>query len=245
MTFAVVTFPGSNCDRDCVDVLSRVLGYTVRNVFHKEATLGKCDAVIIPGGFSYGDYLRCGALAKLSPVMADVRKFADAGGTVLGICNGFQILCEAGLLPGALVRNRSLKFISQWVELRVEHNLSLFTNRYASGQTITMPIAHGEGCYVASPETLHELEAEGRVLLRYIGPVRTDVPDGNLNGSTNAIAGIVNARGNVMGLMPHPERATDPLIAGTDGAEIFVSMAGEDNRRSSLYSSNPTAAILG
>ncbi len=225
MRFAVVTFPGSNCDRDCIDVLSRVLGIGVTNVFHKETSLPACDAVVIPGGFSYGDYLRCGALAKLSPIMQDIRKFADRGGPVIGICNGFQILCEAGLLPGALVRNRNLRFISQWAELRVENTESIFTNRYVDGQSIRMPIAHGEGCFVATAQVIERLEKDRRVLFRYIGPIRNDIPDGNPNGSTNSIAGIINDRGNVMGLMPHPERATDPLIGTSDGAGVFMSIA--------------------
>jgi len=226
MTFAVVTFPGSNCDRDCYDALGRVLGMDVRRVFHKDRALGPCDAVIIPGGFSYGDYLRAGALAKLSPIMEDVKRFADGGGPVLGICNGFQILCEAGLLPGALVRNRSLRFVSRMVELRVETADTPFTFAYDAGQIIRMPVAHMDGCYVADPRTIETLEAEGRVVFRYVGPVREDVPDGNPNGSTNAIAGIMNARRNVLGLMPHPERVCDPQLGLTDGAAIFLSMTG-------------------
>jgi phosphoribosylformylglycinamidine synthase len=224
VTFAVITFPGSNCDRDSHHALGTVLGHEVRAVFHKEQRLGSCDAVVIPGGFSYGDYLRAGALAKLSPIMPDVRRFAEAGGLVLGICNGFQILCEAGLLPGALIRNRSLRFISREVILRVENARTCFTSQYQPGQQIAVPIAHAEGCYVTDERTLEELEAENRVIFRYVGPVRDDVPDGNPNGSRHAIAGIINARGNVMGLMPHPERSCDPLVGGTDGAGVFRSM---------------------
>jgi phosphoribosylformylglycinamidine synthase len=225
VTFAVVTFPGSNCDRDCLHAAGTVLGFPVRNVFHKESSLGNCDAVIIPGGFSYGDYLRCGALAKLSPIMADIRKFAEGGGPVIGICNGFQILCEAGLLPGALIRNQSLKFISRLIEMRVETTGTLFTSQYQPGQIVSMPIAHGEGCYIADDRTIDELESAGRVVFRYTGPVRPDVPDGNPNGSRNGIAGIINAAGNVLGLMPHPERVCDPRIGKTYGAGIFLSMA--------------------
>jgi len=225
VTFAVITFPGSNCDRDCHHALGAVLGYPVRAVFHKEHALGACDAVVIPGGFSYGDYLRAGALAKLSPIMPEVRKFAEAGGLVIGICNGFQILCEAGLLPGALIRNRSLRFVSRKVMLRVENTRTSFTSQYEPAQLITVPIAHGEGCYVADDRTIEELEAEERVVFRYAGPRREDVPDGNPNGSRNAIAGIINARGNVLGLMPHPERVCDPLVGRTDGASVFRSMA--------------------
>lgn len=226
MIFAVITFPGSNCDRDSVDSLGRVLGHEVRSVFHKEDALGRCDAVVIPGGFSYGDYLRAGALARLSPIMTDVRRFAGHGGPVIGICNGFQILCEAGLLPGALIRNRSLKFVSRMITMRVENNRTQFTSRYAQGQLVSMPVAHGEGCYVADPATISRLEAEGRVLFRY-APASTDAlgGDGNPNGSANGIAGIMNSTGNILGLMPHPERACDPLINGTDGAGIFLSMA--------------------
>jgi phosphoribosylformylglycinamidine synthase subunit PurQ / glutaminase len=231
VTFAVITFPGSNCDRDCHDSLGRVLGMDVRAVFHKERSLGTCDAVIIPGGFSYGDYLRAGALAKLLPIMDDVKRFAEDGGLVLGICNGFQILCEAGLLPGALVRNRSLRFVSRMVQLQVETTVTPFTFAYDDGQRVTMPVAHGDGCYVADLRVLEELEAEKRIIFRYAGPVREDVPDGNPNGSTNAIAGIVNARGNVLGLMPHPERVCDPQLGCTDGAALFLSMAGASGWR--------------
>ena len=234
ITFAVVTFPGSNCDRDCHYVLRDVLGYEVREVFHKEKSLGKCDAVILPGGFSYGDYLRAGALAKFSPIMPDVRRFAEAGGPVLGICNGFQILCETGLLPGALVRNRNLRFISRVVSLEVVRADTIFTSEYAEGQQIEMPIAHGEGNYVADAETIRRIEAENRVVLRYALPVRTDAPDGNPNGSTNSIAGIINEKGNVMGLMPYPERASDPAIVRPDGAGIFLAMANALQTRPSL-----------
>jgi phosphoribosylformylglycinamidine synthase subunit PurQ / glutaminase len=225
VTFAVITFPGSNCDRDCLDAVGRVLGYPVRNVFHKEDRIGPCDAVIIPGGFSYGDYLRAGALAKLSPIMADVRRFAERGGTVIGICNGFQILCEAGLLPGALIRNESLRFASRVVSMRVENAATRFSSAYSAGQVISMPIAHGEGCYVADDATLQDLETQRRVLFRYVATPGDSPERANPNGSRNAIAGIMNASGNILGLMPHPERATDPLIGGTDGAGIFLSIA--------------------
>jgi phosphoribosylformylglycinamidine synthase I len=225
VTFAVITFPGSNCDRDCHHAIGEVLGFSVRPVFHKEQELGACDALVIPGGFSYGDYLRAGALAKLSPIMPAVRRFAEEGRLVIGICNGFQILCETGLLPGALIRNRSLRFVSREVVLRVENTCTAFTEQYDLGQEIALPIAHGEGCYVADDRTLDELEAEGRVVFRYVGPLREDCPDGNPNGSRHAIAGIINSRGNVLGLMPHPERACDPLIGRTDGAAVFRSMA--------------------
>lgn len=241
MNAAVVTFPGSNCDRDCVDALGRVLGYSVAPVFHKERTLGHVDAVVIPGGFSYGDYLRAGALAKWSPIMDAVREFAAAGGYVIGICNGFQILCEAGLLPGALIRNRSLKFVSRVVQLRVETIETVFTSDYEFGALIAMPIAHGEGCYVAEPAIIRNLEDTGRIVLRYAGPIRPDVPDGNPNGSTNAIAGIVNERGNVFGLMPHPERACDAVTGLTDGAGIFRSMAAVCAAQAATIKPRPAA----
>lgn len=225
MTFAVVTFPGSNCDRDCIFAVQAVLGFKAKSIFHKETSLGNCDAVIIPGGFSYGDYLRCGALAKFSPIMPDIVNFANSGGPVIGICNGFQILCEVGLLPGALVKNRHLKFISRVVSLRVENNQTMFTSAYSKHQEIEIPIAHGDGNYIADEKTIQNLEDNGQVILRYIGPKTLDTPDGNPNGSTNAIAGIINEKGNVFGMMPHPERATDPQITKGNGADVFRSMA--------------------
>jgi len=225
MIFAVVTFPGSNCDRDCIWALEGVLGYSVRNVFHREKSLGSVDAVVLPGGFSYGDYLRAGALAHFSPIMEAVTAFAHAGGIVLGICNGFQILCETGLLPGALVRNRSLKFVCHEVSLRVENCATMFTSQYQEGKEIVLPIAHSDGNYLTDPATLNSLEQEKRVVFRYTGPKRFDAPDGNPNGSMNAIAGIVNSEGNVLGMMPHPERACDPDIGRTDGLALFLSVA--------------------
>jgi phosphoribosylformylglycinamidine synthase subunit PurQ / glutaminase len=224
MKAVVVTFPGSNCDRDCIFVMRDLLACDVTNVFHKETELGPCDAVIIPGGFSYGDYLRAGALAKYSPIMADIRRFAERGGPVIGICNGFQILCEVGLLPGALVRNRKIKFISREVELRVENNDTLFTSAYSEGQQLRIPIAHAEGNYVVDEMTLKDLENSNRIVFRYSGPIRDDVYDGNPNGSTDAIAGIINESGNVMGMMPHPERASDERVGRTDGLGVFQSM---------------------
>jgi len=222
-----------------------VLGYPTRRVFHKDTSLGSCDAVVIPGGFSYGDYLRAGALAKLSPIMDDVRRFSNSGGLVIGICNGFQILCEAGLLPGALIRNKTLRFVSRAVTLSVENNRTAFTSAYSSGQAICIPIAHGEGCYVANPETVERMETENRVVFRYVGPVRDDVPDGNPNGSTNSIAGIVNAGGNVLGLMPHPERACDPLLGNTDGQGIFLSMIDYLSRSGSHFASKRNLSSVG
>jgi phosphoribosylformylglycinamidine synthase subunit PurQ / glutaminase len=215
MRFGVVVFPGSNCDHDAWYALSHNLGQQAEFIWHDAASLGNVDAVILPGGFAYGDYLRCGAIAKFSPVMAAVRKFADQGGLVLGICNGFQILVEAGLLPGALLRNRDLKFVCRTVTVRVENNTTPFTACSSPGQMLHIPVAHGEGCYFADQHTLDQLERDRRVVLRYVD---------NPNGSLRDIAGICNERGNVMGLMPHPERAADVLMGSTDGRAILESM---------------------
>src|SRR5271165_4592139 len=215
MKVGVVVFPGSNCDHDAWYAVSHNLGQPAEFIWHDATSLGDVDPVILPGGFSYGDYLRCGAIAKFSPVMQSVRKFAADGGLVLGICNGFQILVESGLLPGALVRNRGLKFICKQVPLRVETINSPFTSEAMKGQRLVVPIAHGEGCYIAEERTLDQLEAEDRVVLRYLE---------NPNGSMRDIAGILNEGRNVMGLMPHPEDVTEPLLGSTDGLVIFESM---------------------
>jgi phosphoribosylformylglycinamidine synthase subunit PurQ / glutaminase len=215
MKFGVVVFPGSNCDHDAFYAVSSNLGQKAEFIWHDATGLGDVDAVILPGGFAYGDYLRCGAIAKFSPVMQSVRKFAAEGGLVLGICNGFQILVESGLLPGALVRNRGLKFVCKHVPLRVETTNSPFTSDAVKGQRLLVPIAHGEGCYIADDRTLDQLEAEDRVTLRYIE---------NPNGSMRDIAGILNEGRNVMGLMPHPEDAIEPLMGSSDGIVIFQSM---------------------
>jgi phosphoribosylformylglycinamidine synthase len=217
MKFGVIVFPGSNCDHDAFYAVGTNLGQPVEYIWHDSSTLGAVDAVILPGGFAYGDYLRCGAIAKFSPVMKAVRRFASDGGLVLGVCNGFQILVEAGLLPGALIRNRGLKFICCEVRLRVETTDSPFTSAGRKGQTLRMPIAHGEGCYFADERTLDELEAEDRIAFRY---------DGNPNGSLRDIAGILSRERNVMGMMPHPERATEPLMGSSDGLTVFQSMLG-------------------
>lgn len=215
MRFGVVVFPGSNCDHDAWYAISHNLGQQAEFIWHDSASLGPVDAVILPGGFAYGDYLRCGAIAKFSPVMGAVRKFAAEGGLVLGICNGFQILAESGLLPGALLRNRGLKFVCRPVTLRVETTNTPFTSAATRGQLLRVPVAHGEGCYFADPRTLNAIEAEDRVVLRYIN---------NPNGSLNDIAGICNEGRNVMGLMPHPERAADRLVGSVDGRVILESM---------------------
>jgi phosphoribosylformylglycinamidine synthase subunit PurQ / glutaminase len=215
MRFGVVVFPGSNCDHDAWFALSHNLGQQAEFIWHDSASVGNVDAVILPGGFSYGDYLRCGAIAKFSPVMTAVQKFAAGGGLVLGICNGFQILVESGLLPGALIRNRGLRFVCRDVTVRVETVNTPFTAGARRGQLLRMPVAHGEGCYFADPQTLDQLEKEDRVVLRYLD---------NPNGSLRDIAGICSEGRNVMGLMPHPERASDALLGCTDGRVILASM---------------------
>ncbi len=225
MKVAVVTFPGSNCDYDCYKALQLFPGFEPRFVWHRESTLGPVDAVFLPGGFSYGDYLRAGAIARFSPVMEPVRAFAGEGGPVLGICNGFQVLCESGLLPGALLRNDTLRFRSHHVYLRVETTDTPFTTAYERGQILRISIAHGEGNYHADPETLALLEGEDRIVLRYVLPDGSLGPGSNPNGSAHHIAGIVNERRNVLGMMPHPERAVEPILGSTDGRGIFESLA--------------------
>jgi phosphoribosylformylglycinamidine synthase I len=225
MKIGVVTFPGSNCDYDCYKASQEVLGAETVFLWHKSHDLQGVDAVFLPGGFSYGDYLRAGAIASLSPIMREVREFARRGGPVAGVCNGFQILCEAGLLPGALIRNRSLKFISRPAHLRVERVAPPFTSAYREGEVLRIPIAHGEGCYLAEPEILDRLEGEGRVAFRYVDAAGNPTAEANSNGSARNIAGIVNEGGNVLGMMPHPERAVDPLLGGEDGVGLFRSLA--------------------
>ncbi len=213
MKFGVIVFPGSNCDRDVAYITRDLLHQPTRMIWHEETDISGLDTIIIPGGFSYGDYLRCGAIARFSPVMQATIAHAQQGKFVLGICNGFQVLTEAGLLPGALVRNRDLHFICDRVPLRVENNTLPWTQAYSPQQIITLPIAHGEGSYYADAETLAELEQHKQVLFRYHGD--------NPNGSLNHIAGICNRQGNVLGMMPHPERAADPLLGNTDGLGLF------------------------
>lgn len=223
--FGVVVFPGSNCDHDAYHAVGHVLGADAVFLWHKDADLKQVDAVILPGGFSFGDYLRCGSIARFSPIMREVVDFAKKGGPVIGICNGFQILTESGLLPGALLRNTRLLFACRTVHLRVESNASLFTRSLHPGQVLTMPIAHGEGNYYTDPETLAELEGEGQVLFRYCTEDGTVDPVVNPNGSLNNIAGIQNRAGNVLGMMPHPERAAETLLGSDQGLGIFASMA--------------------
>jgi phosphoribosylformylglycinamidine synthase subunit PurQ / glutaminase len=224
MTFAVVVFPGSNCDHDAYHAAKHVLGQDAAFVWHKEPSLGGADVVVLPGGFSHGDYLRTGAIARFSPVMAAVKAFAESGGPVLGICNGFQILCETGLLPGALLRNRDLKFRCEQVHVRVERIDTPFTGRASEGQVLTLPIAHGEGNYFAEPAVLDELEASGRVIFRYCDAAGAVTEAANPNGSARNIAGICNAGRNVVGLMPHPERACEPVLGSADGLLLFESV---------------------
>jgi phosphoribosylformylglycinamidine synthase len=225
MRAAIVTFPGSNCDYDCYKAVTDVLGEDAYFVWHREQALGDCDLVILPGGFSYGDYLRAGAIARFSPIMRDVQRFAADGGYVLGVCNGFQVLCEAGMLPGALIRNRSLRFQGERVYIRVENNETAFTARYEQGQLLHLHIAHGEGNYVAAPEVIERLESEHRVVFRYVDRSGQATDEGNANGSMNNIAGIISEQGNVLGLMPHPERSVEALLGSTDGLPIFTSLA--------------------
>ena len=223
MNFAILQFPASNCDQDAVHAV-RLLGHSARFVWHKENSLGDTDAVLVPGGFSYGDYLRCGAIARFSPVMQAVKQFADNGGLVLGICNGFQVLCEAGLLPGALIRNRSLQFRCEHVFLKTITTDSPFTNQIPAGKLLRVPIAHGEGCYFADTDTIAKLKTNNQVLWQYVNASGELTDDANPNGALENIAGICNERRNVAGLMPHPERACEPLLGSTDGRLIFESI---------------------
>jgi phosphoribosylformylglycinamidine synthase len=222
----VVVFPGSNCDHDAMFAVKNVLGEPDTSfVWHKEESIGKdVDLVILPGGFSYGDYLRTGAIARFSPVMKDVIRFANGGGTVLGICNGFQVLCESGLLPGVLIRNESLKFVCKEVFLKVENDQTRFTTELHSGQTIRIPIAHGEGNYIAEPDVIAELEANNQIVFRYSDADGNVTRSVNPNGALNNIAGIVNKEGNVLGMMPHPERACESILGSADGLAIFKSL---------------------
>ncbi len=246
MRCGVVVFPGSNCDHDVYHVLKHVLSQEVLFLWHGDASVRDCELVVLPGGFSYGDYLRAGAMAVHSPIMTAVREFAEAGGPVLGICNGFQILLEAGLLPGAMRHNRSLRFECRDVFLRVERNDLRFTSGYAEGQVVRMPIAHAEGCFIDSQQALDELEQAARVVFRYVGPDgetvdgeaangeaagrrdagRWDAGRWNVNGSARAVAGICNDGGNVLGMMPHPERCAEQVFANRDGLALFASMVG-------------------
>src|SRR6202142_782276 len=223
MNFAVLQFPASNCDQDAIHAV-RLLGHSARYVWHKEHSLGDADAVIVPGGFSYGDYLRCGAIARFSPVMQAVKQFADNGGLVLGICNGFQVLTEAGMLPGALIRNRDLQFHCENIFLKAATSNSAFTNRIPDGKILRVPIAHGEGCYFADEETLARLKVGNQILWQYCDANGNLTDTANPNGSLQNIAGICNERRNVAALMPHPDRASEEILGSADGRFIFESM---------------------
>lgn len=224
MKFGVVVFPGSNCDADCYHVIKDVLEQPVDYIWHQEQSIKGYDALILPGGFSYGDYLRTGAIARFSPVMPAVMEFAEKGGLIIGICNGFQILLEAGLLPGAMLRNRSLTFICQPVWLKVQNEATPFTNQLQKGEVLQIPIAHGEGNYFCDPQTLQTLKDNKQILFTYCGPEGEDQDIYNPNGSLANIAGICNRKGNVLGMMPHPERCSEEVLGGTDGLKIFASM---------------------
>ena len=233
MRISVIEFPGSNCDHDAIHMYGRVLGQQVREIWHRSSDLQNPDLVVLPGGFSYGDYVRTGALARLSPVMASVKKFAESGGPVIGICNGFQILCEAGLLPGVLLQNVGMKFLSQFVSIKVEMTDTPFTRGVEKGSVITCPVAHFEGNYFADPETILALERENRVVFRYCtssGEVRHDDRSVNVNGSLNSIAGICNHERNVVGLMPHPERAVEAIVGSIGGSSGLAMFEGSVNR---------------
>jgi phosphoribosylformylglycinamidine synthase subunit PurQ / glutaminase len=232
MKFGVVIFPGSNCDHDAYHVISKVIGQPVDFIWHKDEEVSSFDAIILPGGFAYGDYLRTGAIARFSPVMPAVKRFAQDGGLVIGICNGFQILCEAGLLPGALLRNAGLKYICEHLNIRVEQTNTPFTAECIAGQVLSLPIAHGEGNYFCDQATLAELEGEGRVVFRYCDTGGNLTEAANPNGSLNSIAGICNRERNVLGMMPHPERASESVLGSNDGRVLFRSLA--DSLRETL-----------
>jgi phosphoribosylformylglycinamidine synthase I len=227
MKFGIITFPGSNSDEDAFLAVTEVLGQEAVYLWHKDHDLRGADVVILPGGFSYGDYLRAGAIARFSPIMREVVAHADRGGPVIGICNGFQIACEAGLLPGALLRNASLQFVSELSYVRVETNETRYTNQYSPGQVLRLPISHGDGRYTADTATLDQLEQNGQVVFRYVNPAGEIDPAHDPNGSMRGIAGIVNERGNVIGLMPHPERAAEAVVGSADGVALFESVLAQ------------------
>lgn len=243
MKFAVIQFPGSNCDQDCIAAINGIEGLQAEYVWHKETSLREFDAIVLPGGFAYGDYLRCGAIARFSPIMQAVVSDARDGKLVLGTCNGFQILCEAGLLPGALVRNRSLRFVCDMVTTRVEVSDSPFTHGCPKGSLLRLPLAHGEGCFFTDEKTLQELNLNGQVILRYTDKSGQVVPEANPNGSIENIAGICNRERNVFGLMPHPDRASDARLGSADGAKIFRSMMHAISANRARSSSAPVRQV--
>ncbi len=231
MKFGIVVFPGSNCEHDCYHVVKHVLRQDACFLWHKDLSLAGSECVILPGGFAHGDYLRCGAMAKFSPIMESVARFARDGGLVFGICNGFQILAEAGMLPGALVRNQNLQYICRDLHVKVESVESPFTRRFQKGEVLRMPVGHGEGCYYADPRTLKRLEAEGRIAFRYCDPQGALTDESNPNGSLESIAGVINERGNVLGLMPHPDRCAEKILGCDDGRKLFESIIATAARR--------------
>jgi len=235
MKFGIVVFPGSNCDEDSFHAATEVFGQEAEYLWHKDTELKGADVLVLPGGFAHGDYLRTGAMARFSPIMGAVRTFAERGGPVLGICNGFQILLEAGLLPGAMLRNRGLKYRCEHVYLRVEQTDTPFTSAATAGQVLKIPIGHGEGNYFAPPDILEQIELKRQVLLRYTDPNGTLDDEWNPNGSVNAIAAVCNERRNVVGMMPHPERACEPLLGGVDGRAIFESIVGAGVRSADRF----------
>ncbi len=224
MRFGVVVFPGSNCDQDCFHALGKVLGEPVEYIWHKTSDVSRFDVIVLPGGFSYGDYLRTGAIARFSPIMRSVQEHAKKGKLVLGICNGFQILLEAGLLPGAMLRNRSLKFVCRYVHLRVENTHTAFTNKFMTGQVVRIPVAHGEGNYTIDPQGLAQLKKHGQIIFRYCDEKGNATDESNPNGSLENIAGICNRKGNVLGMMPHPERSCEVCMGSTDGLGVLESI---------------------
>jgi phosphoribosylformylglycinamidine synthase I len=245
MKFGIVVFPGSNCDADCLYALRNVIRADAEMIWHKEEKISGFDCLVIPGGFSYGDYLRTGAIARFSPVMKEVKRFADAGGLVFGICNGFQILLEAGLLPGAMLRNTGLRFLSRFVHVRVENTATPFTGSLARGEVLKIPIAHFEGNYYAEDSVLGELERENQVVLRYCTEAGEVVPEANPNGSRNAVAGIVNRGRNVFAMMPHPERCCEAILGSTDGRRLFDSVVDSVARGASPGASSRAGAVRG
>ena len=236
MKFGIVVYPGSNCEHDVYHVAKHLLGHEAAFLWHKDTSFTGVDCVVLPGGFAHGDYLRCGAMARFSPIMGAVKQFADKGGPVFGICNGFQILTEAGLLPGALVRNAGLQYLCRDVQLRVERQDTPFTGRIKTGSVLTIPIGHGEGCYFAPDHVLEELEAKRQVVFRYCDPAGEITADANPNGSLHAIAGVCNERGNVMGMMPHPDRCAEEVLGKPDGRRLFDSIvhAWQQTRRNRI-----------
>lgn len=224
MKIGVVVFPGSNCDLDCYHVAKNVVGAETELLWHKERDIKGCDCIILPGGFSYGDYLRAGAIARFSPIMESIRKFARSGGVVIGICNGFQILLEAGLLPGAMIWNKGLKFICKTVKIRVENHNTIFTKLYKNHQILSMPVAHFQGNYFAPPEVIKKLKEKELIVFRYCDDYGNPTEESNPNGSLENIAGIINEEGNILGMMPHPERASEEILGSVDGKGIFESV---------------------